>query len=349
MDNPKISVLIPMYNRKHYIEDCINSVLNQTFQNFEIIIRDNCSTDGGYDFVIEKYSKEIGEGKLKIFVNKKNLGEFGNVNALIRDATGKYFKILHSDDLLLPHTLEHLYEIAEQTQADVVHESFFLISPKSGIVNDLNECRQITSETNTYNKIVILPDNPMFRFNEIINNGTFFDIQYNLFNSEFILRNKITVGLGGYLLPYIQWMMLAKIIVKTPVICGIRRDAPDSLTNKSMDFNAQKIEKFICERFEILKKLDPILSEIDFFKDNAFFLYMIKVKWLCGVDDFLITRPKFYKNGITPEIFEAVERAFKKYYGESNYFYPMFMYHWAHCLPFNRRADIINFNVPRQK
>ena len=59
MDAPKISVLIPMYNRKHYIEDCVNSVLNQTFQDFEIIIRDNCSTDGSFEFVAKRYAKEI--------------------------------------------------------------------------------------------------------------------------------------------------------------------------------------------------------------------------------------------------------------------------------------------------
>ena len=343
MNNPKVSVLIPMYNRKHYIAECVDSVLNQTFQDFEIIIRDNCSTDGGYDFVVEKYAKEIAEGKLKIFVNEENLGEFGNVDALLKDATGKYLKVLHSDDLLLPHALQHLYDVAEKTNADVVHESFFFMSPKSGIINDISECRPIILDTKTYNKIAILPDDSLSRFNEIVTNGTFFDIQYNFFNKKFMSDNNITCGVGGYLFTFIMWMMSAKVIVKTPNICYIRRDAPDSLTNQSMEFTAKKIEEFICGRFEILKKLDIYLNKMPFFKDNEFFKYMIKTKFLCGVDDFLITRPQFYKNGITPEIFQAVERAFKKYYGDLNYFYPMFMYHWAHCLPFNRRSDIINF------
>ncbi len=99
MNTPKISVLIPLYNRKHYIEDCIDSVLNQTFKDFEIIIRDDVSTDGVFDFVKERYAAEISAGKIKLFRNEKNISEAFNVSRLLRDATGKYLTILHNDDL----------------------------------------------------------------------------------------------------------------------------------------------------------------------------------------------------------------------------------------------------------
>ena len=71
MTAPKISVLIPLYNRKHYIAQCLDSVLNQTFQDYEIIVRDDGSTDGSADFVAEKYSAEISSGKIKLSRNKK--------------------------------------------------------------------------------------------------------------------------------------------------------------------------------------------------------------------------------------------------------------------------------------
>ena len=125
MSEPKISVLIPMYNRKHYIEDCINSVLNQTFQDFEIIIRDNCSTDGSFEFVAEKYSQQISSGKIKLIRNERNLGLLISSNHLMFDAQGKYITFLHSDDLLVIDALQHLYEIAETTNANVVHECYF--------------------------------------------------------------------------------------------------------------------------------------------------------------------------------------------------------------------------------
>ena len=73
MSEPKISVLIPMYNRKHYIEDCINSVLNQTFQDFEIIIRDDGSTDGSAEFVEKIYATQISSRKITLMRNEKIL------------------------------------------------------------------------------------------------------------------------------------------------------------------------------------------------------------------------------------------------------------------------------------
>ena len=68
MDAPKISVLIPLYNRKQYAADCINSVLNQTFTDFEIIIRDDCSSDSVVEFVQENFSDK----RIKLFRKKKS-------------------------------------------------------------------------------------------------------------------------------------------------------------------------------------------------------------------------------------------------------------------------------------
>ena len=135
MNAPKISVLIPLYNRKSYIAQCIDSVLNQTFQDFELIVRDDGSTDGSADFVAERYAAEISSGKIKLRRNEENIGEFPTDNRLIREATGKYFMILHSDDVYLPHALEHMYTVAEQFQADVVHNQLRLTTEEDGVIN----------------------------------------------------------------------------------------------------------------------------------------------------------------------------------------------------------------------
>ena len=95
MDTKKISVLIPMYNRKIYIEDCINSVLKQTFSDYEIVIRDDASTDGVFEFVKNHYDKEISRGKIILLRNEKNLGELKTLSKLLFDAKGMYITILH--------------------------------------------------------------------------------------------------------------------------------------------------------------------------------------------------------------------------------------------------------------
>ena len=138
MDNPKISVLVPLYNRRHYIAQCLDSALNQTFKgDYEIIVRDDGSTDGSADFVEQRYATAIASGKLKLRRNEKNIGEFPTYNKrLIPEARGKYLMFLSSDDMYLPRALEHMYEVAEHFNADVVHESFYFTTAPDGVIKD---------------------------------------------------------------------------------------------------------------------------------------------------------------------------------------------------------------------
>ena len=185
MTAPKISVLIPLYNRKNYIAQAIDSVLNQTFQDYEIIVRDDGSTDGSADFVAEKYAAEISSGKIILRRNKKNIGQFPTVNKLIREATGKYFMILHSDDLYLSHALEHMHEVAEIFSADVVHAGTFFQSPEGGVIDENTPLKLMCYENRVLEKIELVPEDSALRFREWLNFDTFMDAQYNIFNRNF--------------------------------------------------------------------------------------------------------------------------------------------------------------------
>jgi glycosyltransferase involved in cell wall biosynthesis len=99
---PKVSVLIPTYNNASFLDETIQSVLNQTFQDFELIIVDNCSTDNTEE-VVEKY---LSDDRISYYKNSTNLGLSGNWNKCLEYAKGEYIKYLCSDDKFLPELLE---------------------------------------------------------------------------------------------------------------------------------------------------------------------------------------------------------------------------------------------------
>lgn len=101
--NPKVSILIPVWNRETVIEATVNSALSQTLQDIEIIIVDNSSTDSTWK-ILEELSKK--DSRIRIFQNKENLGPVRNWVRCIEEAQSEISKILWSDDLISPDYLE---------------------------------------------------------------------------------------------------------------------------------------------------------------------------------------------------------------------------------------------------
>jgi glycosyltransferase involved in cell wall biosynthesis len=103
--NPKVSILVPTFNREKFIEDCIESALDQSCQDFEIIIYDNASTDQTWD-ICKKLSQT--DARIKIFRNEINIGPVKNWMACANKASGEFSKILFSDDILERECLERM-------------------------------------------------------------------------------------------------------------------------------------------------------------------------------------------------------------------------------------------------
>jgi len=101
--SPKASVCIPTYNYGRYIPDAIESVLGQTFSDFELLVVDNCSTDNTRELV-ENYARK--DARVAYFCNEANLGMVGNWNRCLEHACGEYVKILCADDVLARDCLE---------------------------------------------------------------------------------------------------------------------------------------------------------------------------------------------------------------------------------------------------
>lgn len=101
--NKLVSIIVPCYNSSRFIRQCIDSVLNQSYSNWEMLIVDDCSTDKSRDIIL-KYSKS--NKKIKTFFLEKNVGPAEARNIAINNATGKYIAFLDSDDVWRKHKLE---------------------------------------------------------------------------------------------------------------------------------------------------------------------------------------------------------------------------------------------------
>jgi glycosyltransferase involved in cell wall biosynthesis len=99
-DIPLFSVCIPCFNHGRYIGETIRSVLEQDFDQFEIVVSDNCSTDDSHDVV-----RSFGDKRIRLFENRYNIGFAPNLQRVTREARGRYMILLSSDDLMRPGAL----------------------------------------------------------------------------------------------------------------------------------------------------------------------------------------------------------------------------------------------------
>ena len=111
MEEPRVSVIIPTYNREKMVEDAIRSVLNQTFSDFEIIIIDDASTDN-----TESIIKSICDERIKYIRHERNKGGSAARNTGIMKARGEYIALLDSDDLWLKEKLEKQIDVMEKSK-----------------------------------------------------------------------------------------------------------------------------------------------------------------------------------------------------------------------------------------
>lgn len=113
-NQPLVSIIVPTYNVERYVEECIESLLNQTYSNLEIIVLDDGSTDATV-YLLKQY-----EDKIHLIANSNNKGQGARRNEGIKLAQGKYIYFVDSDDWIEPETVEETVTQLEQTQAEIV-------------------------------------------------------------------------------------------------------------------------------------------------------------------------------------------------------------------------------------
>ena len=116
MNNPKVSVIIPVYNTEAYVEQTLRSIMGQTLRDIELIVVNDGSTDGSLS-VLERIA--TGDDRIRLFT-QPNKGLSQTRNAGIARARGEFIYFMDSDDLLEPDALERCYERCQSDRLDFV-------------------------------------------------------------------------------------------------------------------------------------------------------------------------------------------------------------------------------------
>lgn len=129
MEEYLISIIIPVYNAERYLENCLNSVINQTYSKLEIILVNDGSTDNSVE-ICEKYEKK--DNRIKVF-NQQNKGGAAARNFGILNSKGKFISFIDSDDWVDNRYIEILYNNIVNLKADLSVCGYQEVSNKSDI------------------------------------------------------------------------------------------------------------------------------------------------------------------------------------------------------------------------
>lgn len=148
---PKVSVLIPSYNHEKYVKEAITSVINQTFEDLEIIIVDDGSTDGTVAEI-----KKLNDPRIRLFCHDTNCGATVAMRKLLDEAKGDYFAVLSSDDVFMEGKIEKQVKFLEENDKIAAVFSYAQIIDDDG--------HNFTDENNFYFKIFEQPNRTRFEW-----------------------------------------------------------------------------------------------------------------------------------------------------------------------------------------
>ncbi len=128
---PKISLIMSVYNGEDYLSEAIESVLNQTFKDFELIVINDCSTDKTYE-ILKRFAEL--DKRVKVHTNEVNLRLPSSLNKAISYAQGKYIARMDADDICLPERLEKQYQFMENNPSVALSSCRFM-TLKNGVIS----------------------------------------------------------------------------------------------------------------------------------------------------------------------------------------------------------------------
>ena len=241
MTTDLVSVVIPVYNSEKFLEECLDSILAQTYQNIEVIVVDDGSTDASPD-ILERYSDKIN------IISKKNKGLASALNLGISEMKGNWLKWFSPDDVMYPNAIEILIDETKNHSGNTIFYSNWNIIDDAG--NTLREFYE-----SNYNELSEFDFNVRLLDGQQINVNTTL-IPYNLLEKYSVqdLDDPVAIDydffLHSALLYDIKFHLISKSLIKY-------RIHSDQLSHK----NISKTLDYISDiKNEILGQLDDSLS-----------------------------------------------------------------------------------------
>ena len=308
-DTPAVSVIIPMYNAEKYIAECLESLLAQTLQDVEVILVNDCSTDGSRQ-VAENYLEKFG-GRLKIFDNEKNLGDADTRNNGLFRAGGEYVFFMDADDLILPDGLERMYKIAKYFDVEFVNCTGFYNMSDDGKQRTLRQLKKPTATDES-----ILEMNLNWRVEGLLKDNFYWTPWRKLLRRDFLIRNKIFFPEGLRVSGDEIWtqglLFFAKKIVHVPLAVYLYRKSENSLLRIKRT-PLQTMNIYVNSIIQGQRWLDKIMKRVPFFKSNPQYRYAIL--------DHSAQRyfNQIYKNSLgisSPEVFNAIKEEYGQEFGK---------------------------------
>ena len=248
-----VSVVVPMYNAEKYLPVCLESILNQTFTDFELLVVDDCSTDSSYA-IAESYLEKFG-GRLKIVSLPENTGS-GAVprNVGLDLSQGKYVYFVDNDDFILDDALETLYNFAETYRADVVYMERGFTAAQKLVPQDIVE--------SFWNPPKFVSDRPTLETNDIGERvEKYLKLAFGMppwekfFRRELLIDNRIALPrmkISDDIIWTFKVVCAAKRFLRVPTPLYVHRTNTQSVMNKKR-----------TPQEEIKLWLNPLLTGID--------------------------------------------------------------------------------------
>ena len=232
----KVSILVPCCNVEKFLRQCLDSIINQTLRDIEIICINDGSRDGTLDIINEYADKDE---RIRV-IDKPNSGYGDSMNQGLNVACGEYIGIVESDDYIEPEMYETLYSTAQEFKAEIVKSNFWLYWEHNG-VNDLYECLP----KKECGKVIIPSE---------YNEGQLYKVKPSIwsaiYNREFLANNKIaflpTPGASyqDTSFTFKAFSCCKRFVAIPDAFLHYRQDNAGSSVN-----NADKKANFVCEEY----------------------------------------------------------------------------------------------------